>query len=75
MKLLIIIFVFFYLWMAHRFFKIWFKFFQRDTSMSREEKQLSWVLLFVGTLLWPLVVPNAYLSLLEKKMNDAPLLR
>jgi hypothetical protein len=35
-------------------------------SMSPGEKQLSWVVLIIGTLLWPIVLPNAYLALLEK---------
>jgi flagellar basal body-associated protein FliL len=56
--------------MAQSFFKIWLKFFQQDNSMSREEKQLSWVILLIGTVLWPLVVPIAYLSLLEKKFKS-----
>ncbi len=70
MKLLIISVVSFYLIMAQRFFKSWLKFFQRDTSMSREEKQLSWVILLLSTVLWPIVVPIAYLSLLENKFKS-----
>ena len=69
MKGLIIIVVFFYFLIAQRLFKIWLKFFHRDTSMSPGEKQLSWVVLIVGTLLWPIVLPNAYLALLEKKLE------
>lgn len=70
MKFLIINLVVFYLIMAQSFFKIWFKFFQQDTSLSREEKQLSWGILLLGTVLWPFVVPIAYLSLLEKKFKS-----
>ena len=70
MEFLIISLVVFYLIMAQRFFKIWLNFFQRDNNMSREEKQLSWVILLLGTVLWPLVVPIAYLSLLEKKFKS-----
>ena len=70
MKLLIIIFVFFYIFMAQRLFTIWHKFFQKDSNMSHGEKQLSWVVLIVGTVLWPIVVPNAYLALLEKKLES-----
>ena len=70
MKLLIIIFLFFYLLMAQRLFKIWLKFFERDTCMSLGEKQLSWVVLIVGIALWPIVVPNAYLALLENKLES-----
>lgn len=70
MKGLIIIVVFFYFMIAQRLFKVWLKFFHRDTSMSPGEKQLSWVVLIVGTLLWPIVLPNAYLALLEKKLES-----
>lgn len=70
MEFLIIGLVAFYLIMAQSFLRIWFKFFQQDNSMSREEKQLSWLILLIGTVLWPLVVPIAYLSLLEKKFKS-----
>jgi hypothetical protein len=70
MKVLIIIAVLFYSLIARRLFKVWLKFFHRDTSMSPEEKQLSWVVLILGTLLWPIVLPNAYLALLEKKLES-----
>jgi hypothetical protein len=70
MKVLIIIAVLFYFIIAQRLFKVWLKFFYRDSSMSPGEKQLSWVVLIVGTLLWPIVLPNAYLSLLEKKLES-----
>lgn len=70
MKVLIIIAVLFYSLIAQRLFKVWLKFFHRDTSMSPGEKQLSWVILIIGTLLWPIVLPNAYLALLEKKLES-----
>jgi uncharacterized membrane protein YiaA len=55
--------------MALRFFTVWYKFFQQDTSMTVGEKQLSWVVLIVGAVLWLIVVPNAYLALLDKKLR------
>jgi hypothetical protein len=70
MKLLILILVFFYTVIAQRLFTIWLKFFQRDSNMSPGEKQLSWVVLIVGTVLWPIVIPNAYLAILEKKLES-----
>ena len=70
MKVVIIIVVFFYFMIAQRLFKIWLKFFHRDSSMSPGEKQLSWVVLIVGTLLCPIVLPNAYLALLEQKLES-----
>lgn len=69
MELLVIISVVFYLLIAHRLFKVWLKFFQQDTNMSLEEKQISWGVLLMGTVLWPIVVPIAYLSMLEKKLE------
>jgi hypothetical protein len=70
MKVLIIIAVVFYSLIARRLFNVWLMFFHRDTSMSPGEKQLSWVVLIIGTLLWPIVLPNAYLALLEKKLES-----
>lgn len=70
MKLLILILVFFYTVIAQRLFTIWLKFFQRDSNMSPREKQLSWVVLIAGTVLWPIVIPNAYLAILEKKLES-----
>lgn len=70
MALLIIMLVFFYILIAQRLFTTWLQFFQRDTNMTAGEKQLSWVILIVGTVLWPLVLPNAYLAILEKKLDS-----
>lgn len=56
----------FYLIMTPLFFSIWFNFFQRDSSLSYEDKRLSWVILLTATILWPVVVPIAYLELLSK---------
>lgn len=69
MELIIIVFVVFYLLIAHRLFKVWLKFFQQDTNMPLEEKHISWGVLLMGTVLWPIVVPIAYLSILEKKLE------
>jgi hypothetical protein len=69
MKLLIVLLItVYYLVMARRFFKLWLKFFQLDNSMSPGERRLSWVTLFVATILWPIVVPHSYLTLIEKKL-------
>jgi hypothetical protein len=56
----------FYLIMTPLFFSIWLNFFQRDSSLSYREKRLSWVILLTATILWPVVVPIAYLELLSK---------
>jgi hypothetical protein len=70
MTLLVVVLVSVYLLFAWYFFKIWLRFFERDTEMTLEERRLSWVVLFIGTLAWPLVVPISYLTLLEKKLKN-----
>jgi hypothetical protein len=56
-----------YVIMAPYFFTTWFKVFKRDSSLSSPEKRLSWVTLLIATILWPIVVPIAYLELLSKR--------
>lgn len=68
MKLTIVILVLFYLVILQRIFKVWLEFFQQDSNISLQEKQLSWVILITGAVVWPLVIPISYLSLLERKL-------
>jgi small-conductance mechanosensitive channel len=70
MNLLVAILLFVYLMMAQHLFKLWLKFFQQDTSVSSEERSLSWVTLLVGAVFWPIVVPISYTTLLEKKLDS-----
>lgn len=70
MTLLVVVLVSVYLLFARYFFKIWLRFFERDTEMTLEERRLSWAVLLIGTLVWPLVVPISYLTLLEKKLKN-----
>jgi uncharacterized membrane protein len=73
MKAIILVFlVVFYLLMSTCFFTIWLKFFKEDTSrsLSLQEKCLAWVTLSIATILWPVVVPIAYLELLWAKRNN-----
>lgn len=58
---------FIYLTLAFYFFTIWLKFFKRDTDLSLEDKQFSLLILVVATLLWPFVVPLAYIELVSKR--------
>ena len=64
------IFVYFalvvYLITSPYFFTIWLKLFKRDSSLSSLERRLSWVILVVATIFWPIAVPLAYLELLSK---------
>ena len=61
MKLLIV----FYLVMASYFFTTWLEFFDQETRLSSVDSCLSKVALVISTIFWPLVVPIAYLYLLE----------
>ena len=58
-----------YLFMAPLYFNSWFKLFKKDTSLSARERLLSRVILVISTILWPLVVPIAYLEIIQRK-ND-----
>ncbi len=62
----------FYLLMATCFFTIWLEFFKGDTSrsLSLQEECLGWAILSVATILWPVVVPIAYLEVLLAKRNN-----
>ena len=71
MKLIVIfLLVLFYLAILQRVFKVWLKFFERDRDISPEEKRLSWFILIIGAVFWPLVVPVSYLALLEEKLEQ-----
>ncbi len=63
------ILVFAYLLTTQRLFKTWHEFYRRDVTMSPEETQLSRVVLVVGAVFWPIVVPISYLTLLEEKLD------
>ena len=70
MSIIIFILVLFYVAILQRVFKVWLKFFQQDSDISPEEKRLSWFILIIGAILWPLVVPISYLGLLERKLEQ-----
>ena len=57
--------VVFYLIMAFCFFMQWLGFFIDDKDMDSGQRFFSIVILIVGTILWPLIVPLAYLELLK----------
>lgn len=52
---------------AALFFTAWLKFFKKDNNLSNKEQQLSWIILLVATVFWPIVVPISYLELLSAK--------
>ncbi|NDJ17044.1 hypothetical protein [Myxacorys almedinensis] len=47
-------------------FSSWLTFFRRDEELSCEEKKLSWLVIAIATMLWPVVLPFAYLELMGK---------
>ncbi len=69
MRVFILISLLIYLLIAQRFFRLWFKLFQHDSSMSLEEKRFSKIVLVIGTVFWLIVVPISYWILLEKKLK------
>jgi len=54
-----------YLIMACCLFNEWLVFFLADEEMDSEQRLFSIVILVIGTILWPIVVPFAYLELLK----------
>ncbi|WP_287313426.1 hypothetical protein [Moorena sp. SIO1G6] len=52
----------FYIFGALYFFLIWFQAFQKDTNLSHEQICLSWIVLTIATLFWPIVAPIATLE-------------
>lgn len=67
MKIFLGAYSLFYLLMAIRLFNVWFKIFKKDYSMSPEDRQGYMMILVIITILWPVVVPFAYLELLNAK--------
>jgi hypothetical protein len=59
-----------YVVLAPIFFFSWLKFYRLDTDLDAEDRLISWIMLGIATLLWPLVVPFAYLSLLRKRYQE-----
>ena len=56
--------------MAPFYFNSWLKLFRKDTDLSSKEKLVSMVILAISTILWPIIVPIAYLELLKQKNNE-----
>lgn len=57
--------ILFYLIMACCFFIQWLGFFIDDKEMNSTQRFLSMVILIMATVLWPFIVPLAYLELLK----------
>nr|WP_276749671.1 hypothetical protein [Chlorogloeopsis fritschii] len=54
-----------YLIMSYCFFTSWLELFLQDKEMNPVERSFSIVILVVATILWPIIVPFAYLELLR----------
>lgn len=65
MKLLLAALVVNYLLMASFFLTRWLEFFEKDTSVTSNDRFLSEWILVLATILWPVAVPIAYLELLK----------
>lgn len=61
-----------YLIMASCFFNQWLVFFLADEDMDSQQRFYSTIVLVMATMLWPIIVPLAYLELLKfhKKHKD-----
>jgi hypothetical protein len=55
----------FYLLIGVMVFREWLHFFFEDQEMSSKERWFSRIILVIATLMWPVVVPFAYLELLK----------
>ncbi|NJM69819.1 MAG: hypothetical protein HC862_06105 [Scytonema sp. RU_4_4] len=53
-----------YLLMTGYFFVNWLRFFLRHPSSSPEDKFLSFVMLVITTVLWPITVPMSFIKIL-----------
>jgi hypothetical protein len=71
MQALLLFPVIFYIAMMPILFTGWMGFFKQDVDLSKEEKQISLMVLAIATLLWPIVLPFAYLELLDKFKRSA----
>lgn len=56
-----------YLLMTGYFLINWLRFFLRHPSYSPEEKFLSTVILFITTVLWPIIVPMSFVKILTTR--------
>lgn len=58
-----------YLFTSAYFFVTWLIVFKRDSDLSPREQYLSWLVLIVATIIWPITVPIAYQQRMTSKNN------
>lgn len=66
MQPLLLFFVAFYILLMPILFVNWLRFFRGDLDLTKSEKRLSRLAIAIAAVLWPFVVPFAYLELLGK---------
>lgn len=71
-KLILLSAIVYYLLIARSFFTTWLAVFHQDTQLTSEEKFLATIILLVSTILWPVVLPLAYLELISKNPKILP---
>jgi uncharacterized membrane protein YozB (DUF420 family) len=59
--------VLFYVFIASQVFTIWLEFFKKYTSPLDRRRSSYLFTLWIGTILWPIVVPIAYVNILKAK--------
>ncbi|WP_427158126.1 hypothetical protein ACQFX9_20685 [Aliinostoc sp. HNIBRCY26] len=59
----------FYLAIAYFLLRKWLFFFLEDKEMSDSQRSISRVILFIATIFWPIIVPIAYIELLNLHMK------
>ena len=58
-----------YLSIASLVFVYWFSFFLADQE-TKKDHLMSWVVLIIASLLWPITVPGAIIELASKLKSD-----
>jgi hypothetical protein len=71
MSILLTIIAAFYLLMMRTLLTKWIAAYQRGSRLSQSEKQSSYAVIAFATLLWPIVLPFAYLELLDNSQKTA----
>ncbi|MFB2982778.1 hypothetical protein [Microseira sp. BLCC-F43] len=72
LKYILVAVVVYYLLIARSVFTTWLAVFHQDTQLTSEEKFLAIVILIISTVLWPVVLPLAYLELISKNSKILP---
>lgn len=72
LKLILVSAIIYYLLIARSFFTTWLAVFQQDTQLTSEEKFLATIILLISTILWPVLLPLAYLELISKNSKILP---